>query len=248
MRHRRPPERHVLVVRAIRRGAPRQKHRFRIVLLRDQVRVVVGDLVVVPREDPRRIRVRRLQIRIRAVLRVAVAIVLQRLQLGREMQSRPVFHGRVLVEVVAEKEHQVEIFFRHLAVRVEIAHFVVCARRKCEPEFARRGTRFGKRARAADRAEMIAGPELIPIPTLGLEAVHFDMHRVRPVGGRRDDAFLHDARHLVVERELPRDVNRRGRHAAAVRRIEREPRPEHDAVGPRIARRDAERKKGLRCR
>ena len=59
-----------------------------------------------------------------------------------------------------------------------------------------------------------------------------------------DRASSDDVPHPVVLRDAPVDRHPLRRHAAAVQRIRREPCPEHDAVGHRIAGRDAERERG----
>jgi hypothetical protein len=63
--------------------------------------------------------------------------------------------------------------------------------------------------------------------------------RVRPIGLSAPPA------HRLVARHEPFDVHRRGGHAATGERIGREAGPEDDAVGQRIARRDAERERVL---
>ena len=55
--------------------------------------------------------------------------------------------------------------------------------------------------------------------------------------------FCDDGAERAVARDLPADLDVRHRHAAAVERLRREPRPQHDAVRPRIAGRDAERER-----
>ena len=83
----------------------------RVVVLRDVVRVVVVDLVIVPGHDPGERGVRRLQIRIGPVLRVAVAVVLERHDLRPGVIPHLRFVAAVLVDVVAEVKHEVERLF-----------------------------------------------------------------------------------------------------------------------------------------
>ena len=68
----------MLVVRLVSRGAPLEKD-FRIVgILRAIVRVIVVDLVIGPRNDPRKRGMRGLEIGVPLVQPVAVAIFLER--------------------------------------------------------------------------------------------------------------------------------------------------------------------------
>jgi len=76
-RSRSPPQRHVLVVGLVGRGAPGEKDVPRVVPFGDLTCPVVVDFVIVGRQDPGKRRVRRLQIRVEVVLRVPIAIVLE---------------------------------------------------------------------------------------------------------------------------------------------------------------------------
>ena len=55
------------------------------------------------------------------------------------------------------------------------------------------------------------------------------------LGHRQHGPALDDARHPIVGRDAPLDGNRMVWHAAAVERLRGQPRPQHDAIGRRIA-------------
>ena len=160
------------------------------------------------------------------------------------MLARPVVAAGPFVDVVAEMKDDVEILGGHVAVRGEEAGLVVLAGGEREPQAVDVRARSRQRPRAADRARRVAGVEAIPVPAVGLEALDFDVHRVRPLRPRRSRGRCRTTLpHRLVVGDFPADVDRLRRHAAAVQRIGREPRPEHDAVRRRIAGRDTERER-----
>src|SRR2546423_3848716 len=67
--------RHVLVERLVARGALRDRGPVAWIVLVDPAGVIVLDLVVVPRDDPREGGVCGLKVRVRLVLRVAITVV-----------------------------------------------------------------------------------------------------------------------------------------------------------------------------
>ena len=169
-RKRRAPQRHVLVVRLVPRRAAQRELLDRRAVLVVQAGVVVVDLVIVPDDEERKRRVRRPQRRIAAVLRVAVAVVVERQQLAADVLPHEVVAAGVLVDVVAEVQHEVEIFLGHVLVRREQADLEVLARRDGEPKPIDGRLRARKRARAADGTQLAAGAELIPVPACAARA------------------------------------------------------------------------------
>ena len=102
---------------------------------------------------------------------------------------------------------------------------------------ARRGRRLG----AARGAPLLAGLEAIPVVAAGLEPVDFHMNGMGEFRPRDRRAGPDDRAETVVRRHFPGDLDRLHRHAASfAERLRHDPRPDHDAVGPGIAGRDAE--------
>ena len=200
--------------------------------------------MIVEHDHPRERGVRGLKVRIGLVQRVPDPIRRQRRRLAYVVLPRQRRRPAILVDVVAEVEHEIEIFGGHVLIRREEAHLVVLARRDAELQPAHRRLPRHAGARAADRAEFTAGLELIPVPLRGLQAVDVDVDRMPEfrLGERR--AGAHDVLHRIVRRHRPLDGHAHGIHAAeAIRRERRgrEARPQHDAIAERIARRDAQR-------
>jgi hypothetical protein len=113
-----------------------------------------------------------------------------------------------------------------------------------EGEFGRSRRKRRRGAGAADRAEdtvgACAGVELKPIPALGLESLRFHMNGVRPFRARDGGSLPDQLAHTLVGGDAPADPHLFRRHAAAVEGLGREARPQHYAVRPRVARRNAE--------
>ncbi len=131
VRHRGAPQRHVLVVGAVRRGPALGEARHGGGVLGDQPGVVVVDLVVVPDHQPRRGGVRGLQVGVGLVLREPLPVVGQRHRLRPDVRAAErVGGGGALVLVVAEVQHQVGPLRREVPVRREVAGRVVRAGRE----------------------------------------------------------------------------------------------------------------------
>jgi hypothetical protein len=179
---RRAPERHVLVVRLVSRRAAQRELLDRRAVFVVPTGVVVVDFVIVPDDEERKQRVHRAQRRIAPVLRVAVAVIVEGQQLAADVLPHELVSAGVLVDVVAEVHHQIEIFLGHVLVRREQADLEMLARRDGEPEPIDVRLRARKRARPADGTHLAAGAELVPVPAVGLEPCDFDVNRVRPIG------------------------------------------------------------------
>jgi len=202
--------------------------------------------VIVEHHQPREGGVRGLEVRVALVDRVAVAVGGDGRRLGAVVLPRQRRRHAVLVDVVAEEQHQVEVLLRHVLVGVVEAHLEVLARgeRKADPLW--RVLVRHERARSPDRAPFAPHLELVPVPTGRLQMVDVDVHRVGEVGIGEGHTAAHDVAHAVVGRDVP--LHRHAHRidaAAAVRgeRLDRQPRPQHHAVGERIARGDAERER-----
>jgi hypothetical protein len=139
-------QRHVLVVGLERRRAAGQEVGVR--LFRDLVGPVVLDLVVVEDHRPRRHRVGRLQVQVRLVLGVALAVVrqghrLRALVVTRVAAGDVVRVRTVLVLVVAQVQDQLRLVLRQPPVRGEVAVLVLGAGH----ERHRQGAAAGPRCR-----------------------------------------------------------------------------------------------------
>ena len=100
-------------------------------------------------------------------------------------------------------------------------------------------------ARPADRADLAARPEAIPVPAVGLEPLNLHVNGVGVLGDGPRDALLHHAREALVGGDLPRDRHRLARHAATIQEIGSQSRPQHDPARQRVAGGDPERE-GIR--
>ena len=173
---RRNPQRHVLEVGLVGRGAAAQEA-LGIVAGRFAVAgIVVDDLVVVPGQDPRMRGVGGLQIGVALVQRVAVAVGVQRVRRACAVLAHFVGGAAPFIDVVADEEHEVHLAAGDLAMRSEVALLVVLAgsEREAQAPYIRIGRRRG--ARMADRADGIATPEAIPVVALRLQALRVDVH------------------------------------------------------------------------
>jgi hypothetical protein len=92
-----------------------------------------------------------------------------------------------------------------------------------------------RRPRAADRALLAEGAEAIPVPASRRETCGLGVDAVRPRRLGELVAARDDVGKALVARDFPLHRD------ALAERIAGEPRPEHDAVGARLSRSDAER-------
>ena len=145
-------KRHVLPVGTISGGATGREIGLEVLGL--HVGVVVGDLVVVPHQQPRRRGVRGLQQRVALVRRVAGPVLVERPDLAAlDMANRPVLRG-VLVDVVTEEEDDVRALRDDMAPRGIEADVPALAAADDEAE---RGRARRRRARCACGRSRSAG-------------------------------------------------------------------------------------------
>ena len=182
-----------------------------------------------------------LHVGVAVVLAVPRAVVVERHALGERVE-RPADVGarrlvlrrcvRRLVDVVAEVQQEVEV----VAVRrctgttlkkpaLNLAHDTIANRRW--------SVSVGERPGAGDGGVGVEGAEAVLVGGVGLEPGDVDVHG--PVGSAvaSTDARADDVGHrLVFARSTQLTVHRIGA-------IGRDPGPEHDPVGQRVAARDA---------
>ena len=204
-----------------------------------QAGVVVLDLVVVPRDDPREGGVARLQVGVAAVERVPVAVGRQRGDLGRVVGPDRSL-AAVLVDVVAEEVHDVDVLGGQGAVRRVVAGRPVLAGREREAHGRRAGPGGGSGAGAADRAGEARRGEPVVEPGVGGEAGGVDVDGVGVRGGGDGGARGDDLGEGVVGGHLPADRHVDRWHAAAVQRVGRQAGPQDHRRGGRVAARHAE--------
>ena len=201
------PDRHPLVVRTVRPLLPGEVVALlRLVVLRALAPLVVGDLVVVPGHDERVLRVQVLQVGVALVLRVPLPVVGQRDHLARRLvladvdlvEAVAVLAGGVLVEVVAEVDHRVEVVaLGQVPVGREPAGLQVGARDDAEPEVAGGGVVRRGGAGAADPAGHAVVEEPVEVRRAGLEAAGVHLHGVVAAGAGAGPALRDDLREVA---------------------------------------------------
>ena len=150
-------QRHRFVVRLIGGGAAQHEELRRRVVLVEVAGVVVVDLVIVPGDHPRRRGVRRHQVAVRFVQRVAVAIVDERVELVAVVLAEaavvPAAVGAPFVDVVAGVEDEIELLVRDAPEGGEVAVLVVLAAADREAQAIDRRAGGRRGPRAADLAD-----------------------------------------------------------------------------------------------
>ena len=229
---------HPLVVRLQCHGLARGEAAFGgLVVFRAVHPGVVGDLVVVPHGDHGRGGVQRLQVGIGPVLGMARAVVGQAQdlvgRLGQAAQRRRVARGvaalAVFVEVVAQVHGGVQVAAPGgIGVHVEVAGRVVGAREHGQLHLGHAAR--GQGAGASRGRGGLEGLEAVVVGGGGLQARGVHLDRVVARGAGAHLAARHDAGeggvagHLPLHGDLGTEVGGR-----------RDARPEHDAVGQRVA-------------
>jgi len=183
--------------------------------------------------------VQRLEVGVALVLRVARAVVGERRDLAvglrHPAEAAPVAVAAVLVlvEVVAEVEHRVEVgAARDGRVGVEVALGQVRARRHGEAQ--PRGRTHRERASASQRRSVIERPEAVVPGAARLETggVHLDGEVA--LDARRGAPLGHDVAQGRIPRDPPRDA-----HGVGLARRRRHAGPHDHPVGQWIAGGDA---------
>ena len=140
-----------------------------------------------------------------------------------------------VVDVVAQKKHQVRLFLRQVAIRTEITSLPMRARDK--PQARRRHGIQGRRcARLPHRALRAEPFELIPVRPARLQPRHLHMHRVRPSLAGHDLTLAHHAGHRGIAGDPPTHRHRAAQPTMAIGGIEqrRQARPDHKTIRQRV--------------
>ena len=200
---------------------------------------VVGDFMVVPHRNHRHGCMQGLQIRVRLVLGMALAVVGQHQQfigrVGHPSQRGGIGRGiairGVLVDVIAQVNGGVQVgALGGFGIDVEVAGRVVRAGKHRQLDLA--CTACGQGLRLADRRLLIDDAEAIEISGCGAELVDIDLDRIvdRCAGGREPET--HDVAERFVRCNLPANIDRPGG-------IGCDSSPEHHPVRQRVAARHA---------
>ncbi len=197
--------------------------------------IVVRHLVVVPGAEPGCAGVHGLQVRVALVQGVALAVVVQGLAgaAGVLALGLAVLARAVLIDVVAQEEHQVQLLLGHVAPGGVEAVVIALAGGDGEAQGGRCvGCRRG--ARAPDDAALAQGTEAIPVPAIGLQAAGLGMHGMGAVRARGFHAAGGNALEALVLGKLPANLDLFGQRRAG------EPGPQHQSIRTRAARSQAQ--------
>ena len=197
----------------------------RVEVLRTVVGVVVVDFVIVPDHQPRAGGVRSLQLRIHLVLRVAIAVIRQRVRFGAVVVAYRALAPGTFVDVVADVHHKIQFLRRHVTIGGVKAVFVVLARRHGKADLATSDIRGRCGARAANGADRIAGHEAVPVPVRRREASRLHVYGMCELRRSERFAAADNLAKTRIDGDFPAYGNRRVRHASAIERIRCEPRP-----------------------
>ena len=118
-----------------------------------------------------------------------------------------------------EKQDEIGVLGREVAIGREIPEFVVRARRKTEAQPVQRGAARRRGAKPAGRARFAAGDKPVPVLPTRFEAAAFRMHRMRKTRLGFFRAAPHDLLHKRVGGDRPIDRHGGWRHAAGPLRI-----------------------------
>ncbi len=197
---------------------------------------IIGDLVVVPDGDPRRGGVGRLQVRIGFIKRVALAVIVQRDDLGRGVDdpTKPrrdfaaIAIDAIFIDVIAQMQHRIERIGAggDRLIAVEIPERVIRAGAYGEIDRLDGALRQGLGA-AGDGAGL-ADLKAVIIDEAGLEAGHVDFDGVITLGIGGEITEFDDLREVFVLCHHPTH-----RHGPVS--LRGNSRPHNDAIQPRIA-------------
>ena len=225
-RLRRTAQRHVLVIGLVGGRAPAQKFvPRRFVLPVDIPGVIIDDLVIVRGHDPGKGGMGGLQVGIRLIERIAVAILFKGLDFRSVVLPGVSVMRLGLIDVVTEEQDEFEILAGHMPVGGVMAPLVVLAGGKGKAQTVDGRIGGGRRAGPADGARDGAGAEAIPVPAARFQPLHLHVHGVAQLRAGDSRPFLFDGLHLVVRRHLPRHRYGLHRHSAAIERFRRQPGP-----------------------
>ncbi len=153
----------------------------------------------------------------------------------------------VLVDVVADVEHRVQVLLGEVPVGGEVAVLVRLAGDQPDPGAVQLAAVVGGGAGASDGAAPLADGEPVPVLAAGVQAVGVHVHRPVELGVRPGRAATLGALEPLVPGDLPADPHaaRRRHSGAGLQRARREPGPQHHGLRQRVAGGDAQRERVL---
>jgi len=188
---------------------------------------IVGGFVVIPYRYERMTGVAGLQRRITAVKRVTTPVILEADDFVCWIdRNRPATDVAVLVDIVTEMDHRIEIALRGNTGVCGVASLLI-VRTRHHRQARLRKVCFGQRTRMPHRGLRTVRPECIKIIVSGLELIDIDLAAEIVFRRGHDRATTHDMTQLAVARNQPFD--RRSLLAPA------QPRPYHHRMLQRIA-------------
>ena len=177
---------------------------------------------------------RRHEMTIHPVLRVAIAVVVERVRFIALMVAhrRQLGFGAaaVFVDVVAGVEDEVERLVGDVRERREEPVLVVIAAADGESQAIDGGAQWWRRSGASDGTHVRAGMKAIEVLAARPQTLDFDVHAVTEFGSGVGRAAPDDGAKERVVGQFPADPDGAGCDAAAIQRIGRQPRPQHDAT------------------
>lgn len=214
-----------MLVEGLIRGRATLKEHIRIVKrLRPLIRIIVLHLMVVPGHETRNSRVQTLQVGIESILRITVAITVQRVGLNTVTMEADRWAAGLneFVNVIAKENDKIGLLIDQMAIGREVSGFVVRAGNERKSELIERLTRRRCGHGAADTALRIATGESIPIRTIRCEALNLKVDRMGVAGFGEGGSASDNAAHCVVGRDLVDGRNVATGHAAGDMGIHRQ--------------------------
>ncbi len=159
---------------------------------------------------------RRLQVRIALVERVALPVVVERVALvwlaGHDADDgQRTFAGAdnaIFVDIVAVVKDKIEALGGDLPIRREVTVVIALAPSNAKAQLCHRGSHGWQRPGAAHRAALTTDGEVIEIVASRLEPAHLDVHRVAEFGMGHGCALLRHLAHAFIGGDGPGDLHR----------------------------------------
>ncbi len=151
-------------------------------LCRNQAGVIVFHFVIVRHHGPRKTLMDSAERRVHLVIRITRAILVQRARGHDGHGTHRIRHGTFFVDVIAEVDHQVEVFLCQMIERRVVTRLVLLARDKGKAEAI--GMVLGERRGAcpSHRTRNASDIEAVPIPGRRLEPTNFGVNAMRGIG------------------------------------------------------------------